>query len=59
MARIIDRDVDFYDAMVCEHMRGLRNCAPDDESRHAALRDAACAARNALVYYRRILDARE
>ena len=54
--RIIDRDADFYDAMICEHSRALRNAAPDDETRHVNLRDAARTVRNALVKYRRLID---
>ena len=54
--RIIDRDCDFYDSMIDKHVSDLRACAPSDEDRHRALRDAARDARNALVAYRRLID---
>jgi hypothetical protein len=55
-ARIIDRDCEFYDAMVSQHLRDRANCASSDEPRHETLAVAARAAATALAAYRHAID---
>jgi hypothetical protein len=54
--RIIDSDIDHYQAFVETHTMNLQRCHPDDESKHRALRDAAQKTLAALKEYRGVID---
>lgn len=54
--RIIDRDIEFYSAMVDGHIDAMRRCEPSDEARHRNRRDAAIRACDALRAYRDLID---
>jgi len=53
---ILDQDIEMYLSFAENHARDLRNCRPDAEARHKAMRDSARAAVAALVAYRAVLE---
>jgi hypothetical protein len=52
---IIDQDLDMYIGFAENHARGLRNCPPDAEAKHRAMRDSAQAVVAALTAYKAVL----
>ncbi len=55
--RIIDRDIEEYQAYYEAHCFALRRCPPQHEPRARALRDASERVLKELKHYRAVIDA--
>lgn len=52
---IIDRDIEFYSAMLDKHKDAMRRCCPDDEPKHKARIESVSVVLESLHLYRATL----